>query len=83
MDPLSAFLRHVDSEATPPVGLNWGFLNDPELDKLCAEARETFDPTAQDAVLAKIDTRMVDQAVQGLVEAQSWYVDFSPVSVAP
>ncbi len=100
MDPLSAFLRHVDSSATPPVGLNWGFLNDPELDKLCAEARETFDPKAQDEVLAKINTRMVDQAdwifvvhdvnpravtkkVQGLVEAQSWFVDFSPVSVAP
>jgi len=98
MDPLSAFLRHVDSTATPPAGLNWGFLNDPELDKLAAEARETFDPKAQDAVLAKIDTRMVDQAdwifvvhdvnpravtnkVSGLVEAQSWYVDFSPVSV--
>ncbi len=100
MDPISAFLRHVDSTATPPAGLNWGFLVDPELDALVKEAREAFDPRAQDAVLAKIDTRMVDQAdwifvvhdvnprvvtrkVQGVVEAQSWYVDFSPVLVAP
>jgi ABC-type transport system substrate-binding protein len=99
MDPLSAFLRHVDSQATPPAGLNWGFLNDKELDGLAAQARESFDPEAQDAVLAKINTRMVDQAdwifvvhdvnpravtkkVQGVVQAQSWYVDFSPVSVS-
>ncbi|WP_216851363.1 ABC transporter substrate-binding protein [Acidisphaera sp. L21] len=100
MDPLSAFLRHVDSKGTPPIGLNWGFLNDPELDKLSEEARQTFDPKAQDAVLAKINARMVDQAVwifvvhdvnpravtakvHGVVEAQSWFVDFSPVSVDP
>jgi peptide/nickel transport system substrate-binding protein len=100
MDPMSAFLRHVDSHATPPAGLNWGFINDPEFDRLCAEARQTFDPKAQDAVLAKINERMVDQAVwifvvhdvnaravsphvHGLVEAQSWFVDFSPVSVTP
>jgi ABC-type transport system substrate-binding protein len=100
MEPVSAFLRHVDSRLTPPAGLNWGFLNDPELDRLCDEARHTFDLKAQDAVLAKIDERMVDQAVwifvvhdvnpravsahtHGVVEAQSWFVDFSPVSVDP
>jgi ABC-type transport system substrate-binding protein len=100
MDPMSAFLRHVDSRLVPPAGLNWGFIEDPEFDRLCDEARQTFDPAAQDAVLAKINERMVDQAtwifvvhdvnpravaakVHGVVEAQSWYVDFSPVSVDP
>jgi ABC-type transport system substrate-binding protein len=100
MEPVSAFLRHVDSRLTPPAGLNWGFINDPELDRLCDEARHTFDLKAQDAVLAKINERMVDQAVwifvvhdvnpravsahtHGVVEAQSWFVDFSPVSVDP
>ena len=98
MDPASAFLRHVDSRMTPPTGLNWGFINDPELDRLAAEARETFEPAAQDAVLARLHTRMVDEAtwifvvhdvnpravsarVRGVVQSQSWYVDFSPVSV--
>ena len=100
MDPMSAFLRHVDSGLVPPAGLNWGFLNDPEFDGLCDQVRQTFDPKAQDAVLAKINERMVDQAVwifvvhdvnpravtahvHGVVEAQSWFVDFSPVSVDP
>ena len=100
MEPMGAFLRHVDSRLTPPAGLNWGFLNDPELDRLCDEARLSFDPARMDAVLAQIDQHMVDQAdwifvvhdvnpravaagVHGLVEAQSWFVDFSPVSVAP
>jgi ABC-type transport system substrate-binding protein len=98
MDPSSAFLRQVDSKAVPPAGTNWGGINDPELDLLCAAAREEFDPVKQDAILAQINTRMVDQAdwifvvhdvnpravsprVHGLVEAQSWYVDFSPVTV--
>lgn len=98
MDPLSAFLRQVDSQSVPPKGTNWGFINDPELDVLCKAAREEFDVEKQDAILAKIHTRMVDQAdwifvvhdvnpravsprVHGVVEAQSWIVDFSPVSV--
>ncbi len=98
MEPVSAFLRHVDSRQTPPAGLNWGFLHDPGMDALCDAARAEFDPARQDAILARIDTRMVDQAdwifvvhdvnpravtphVHGLVEAQSWFVDFSPVSV--
>ena len=98
MDPSSAFLRQVDSQAVPPKGTNWGGINDPELDRLCAAAREEFDPVKQDAILAEINTRMVDQAdwifvvhdvnaravsphVHGVIEARSWYVDFSPVSV--
>lgn len=98
MDPISAFLRHVDSRQAPPAGLNWGFINDPAFDALCDAARGEFDPAKQDAILAQIDTRMVDQAVwifvvhdvnpravsshvHGVIEAQSWYVDFSPVTV--
>ncbi len=98
MDPLGGFLRHVDSRMTPPTGLNWGFLNDPVLDHLADEARNAFDPKALDAVLAQIDTRMVDQAdwlfvvhdvnpralspaLHHFAEAQSWYVDFSPIEV--
>ena len=35
----------------------------PNLDKLAAEARSTSDPAELDKVLARINTRMVDQAV--------------------
>ena len=63
MDPHNAFMRFVDSQQVPPRGSNWGYINDPEFDKLAAEARSTADPAELDKVLAKINTRMVDQAV--------------------
>jgi ABC-type transport system substrate-binding protein len=98
MEPYNAFIRFADSRMIPPKGSNWGHINDPELDALCAEARKTPQGPAQDEVLGKIDTKMVDQAVflwivhdvwpialsprvKGFVHPQSWYVDFSPVSV--
>lgn len=46
-----------------PRASNWGYINDPEFDKLAAEARSTSDPAELDKVLAKINTRMVDEAV--------------------
>lgn len=96
MDPYAAFIWHVDSHLTPPNGMNWGFINDPVLDGLCDQAMSEFDLAKQNQILAKINERMVDQAVwifvvhdvnpratsprvNGLVEAQSWFVDFSPV----
>ncbi|MBS0521461.1 MAG: ABC transporter substrate-binding protein [Proteobacteria bacterium] len=63
MDPHNAFMRFVDSTQVPPKGSNWGYINDPEFDKLAKEARETADPAALDKVLAKINTKMVDDAV--------------------
>ena len=98
VDPMGAFIRHVDGTLVPPKGLNWGNLKDPELQKLVDEVKNTFDLSKQDAILAKINERMVDQAdwifvvhdvnpraisprVKGMVQAQSWFLDFSPVSV--
>ena len=72
MDPHNAFMRFVDSQQVPPKGSNWGFINDPEFDKLAAEARSTADPTELDKVLAKINTRMVDEAVFVWVVHDVW-----------
>jgi peptide/nickel transport system substrate-binding protein len=63
MDPHNAFMRFVDSKQIPPNGSNWGYVDDPEFDRLANEARNTSDPAALDKVLARINTRMVDQAV--------------------
>ncbi len=63
MDPHNAFMRFVDSQMVPPKGSNWGYINDAELDALAAEARRTSDVEALDKVLARINTRMVDQAL--------------------
>lgn len=98
MDPFSALIWHVDSRLAPPAGLNWGFIDDPDLDRLCDAARGAFDPQVQNVILGQIHQRMVDQAlwifgvhdvnprvlapgVKGVVQAQSWFVDFSPVTL--
>lgn len=98
MEPYNAFIRFADSKLVPPKGSNWGHINDPQLDALVAQVRNTPAGPAQDELLAKIDTIMVDQAdflyiahdvwptalsprVKGFVHPQSWYVDFSPVTV--
>ena len=57
MDPHNAFMRFVDSQQIPPKGSNWGYINDPEFDKLATEARSTSDPKELDKVLARINTR--------------------------
>jgi len=63
MDPFFAMARFLDSKMAPPVSNNWGFVNDPEFDKLVAEARSTFEAGARDAALAKLHARSVDEAV--------------------
>jgi ABC-type transport system substrate-binding protein len=72
MDPHNAFMRFVDSQMIPPKGSNWGYINDPELDALAAEARRTSDVEVLDKVLARINTRMVDQALFVWVVHDVW-----------
>jgi peptide/nickel transport system substrate-binding protein len=63
MDPFFAMARFLDSKMAPPVSNNWGFINDPEFDRLVAEARSTFDAAARDAALARLHARAVDETV--------------------
>ncbi len=72
MDPHNAFTRFVDSQMVPPKGSNWGYINDAELDALAAEARRTSDVEMLDKVLARINTRMVDQALFVWVVHDVW-----------
>lgn len=62
-DPFSAFARQLRSDLVAPVGVNFGYYNDPEMDKLLAEAQAVFDTEARDELLAKVHTRMVDEAL--------------------
>jgi ABC-type transport system substrate-binding protein len=62
MDPFFAMVRFLDSKAAPPVSNNWGFINEPEFDRLVAVARQTFDPAARDKALAALHERSVDEA---------------------
>ena len=72
MDPHNAFMRFIDSQQVPPKGSNWGYINDPAFDALAKEARSTADPAELDKVLAKINTKMVDDAVFVWVVHDVW-----------
>jgi ABC-type transport system substrate-binding protein len=77
-DPYSAFTRLMRSDLAAPVGVNFGYYNDPEMDKLLNEAQVTFDPKARDEVLAKVHTKMVDDALF------LWVVhDTAPRAISP
>ena len=62
MDPFFAMIRFLDSKLAPPVSNNWGFINDPEFDKLVAAVRTAFDPAERDKALAALHERSVDEA---------------------
>jgi ABC-type transport system substrate-binding protein len=62
-DPFTGFIRHLQCDLQPPAGTNWGYYCDPEMDKLFAEVRNTFDEAAQTAVLRKIHEKYVNDAL--------------------
>lgn len=44
-------------------GFNWGNYQSAEADRLCVEARQTFEPEAQNRVLAQLHNHMVNDAM--------------------
>jgi peptide/nickel transport system substrate-binding protein len=62
-DPLYAFTRFFHSNQVAPVGVNWSGYANPEVDKLIDEALATFDAGKQDALIAKVHEKVVDDAV--------------------
>jgi peptide/nickel transport system substrate-binding protein len=98
-DPFTGFIRHLQCDLAPPSGTNWGYYCDPEMDKLFAQIRSTFEASEQTKLLQKVHEKYVDDAlflmithdvnpramsgkVKGFVQAQNWFQDFSPISVA-
>ena len=47
----------------PPRGIDWGSFKDDEVDALAEAASVEFDLAKQDALLAKLHARVVDQAM--------------------
>ena len=66
------------SKMRPPGGYNWGGFKDPVADELAAKAKVEFDKIKQDALLAQLHTRIVDQAMW------IWVVhDLNPRALGP
>lgn len=62
MDPFFAMVRFTSTKTFPPVSNNWGYFGNEEIDKLIADARNTFDDGGRDAALAKLHARIVEDA---------------------
>ena len=62
IDPATAFVRQFDSRMDAPVGFNWGQYRNPAVEALIREAQTTFEPAAQDALLARAHAGIVDDA---------------------
>jgi peptide/nickel transport system substrate-binding protein len=77
-DPIIGILGPALSSNVPPAGNNWGAFSDPEIDALGVKARQAFDVTEQNEILAQIHSRMVDQA------EWIWVVhDLNPRALSP
>ncbi len=62
IDPASTFVRQFASWMDAPAGFNWGHFRDAEIDAWLREAQATFQPAEQDALLARVHAKVVDQA---------------------
>ena len=62
-DPFYAANRFFASDQVAPIGVNWSFYKNPEVDQLVVELKNTFDPAKQDEITAKIHAKAVDDAV--------------------
>jgi peptide/nickel transport system substrate-binding protein len=77
-DPDIGLISPAWSKMVPPGGFNWGGYSDPEADALCAKAKVAFVPAEQDAILAQLHARIVDQAMW------IWVVhDLNPRALSP
>jgi peptide/nickel transport system substrate-binding protein len=77
-DPFFGFARFYDSRMVAPRSVNWGWVQDPEFDKLVAAARGAFDPKARDVALARLHERAVEESY-----FLFWVHDTGPRAMSP
>jgi peptide/nickel transport system substrate-binding protein len=63
LDPFLALIRFLKSDLTPPLANNWGYFSDPDYDAQMTRIQETFDPAAQDKLVAELHAKIVDDAL--------------------
>ena len=62
-DPVYAITRFFASNQVAPTGVNWSHYSNPAVDALVNEALTTFDAAKQDAIMAQVHEKVVDDAV--------------------
>ncbi|AVO46826.1 ABC transporter substrate-binding protein [Phreatobacter cathodiphilus] len=62
-DPLYAFIRFFHSGQVAPVGVNWGHYKNAEVDRLIDQALATTAEAEQNALMARVHEKVVDDAL--------------------
>ena len=63
LDPFTSIIRFLKTDLVPPAANNWGYFSDASYDAMMNQVYETFDSTAQDALLARLHERIVNDAL--------------------
>ena len=78
IEPVQGVMKGTMTRYQPPNGWNWGYLTEPEIDKMGEEALSTFDPEKRDALIAKVHEKAV-------ADAQEVFIvhDLNPRAMSP
>ena len=77
-DPFYALTRFAYGKYIAPNGVNWGGYDDPKVNEAIDQIKGTFDVKKQDALLAYVHQRMVDDSLM------LWVVhDTNPHALSP
>jgi peptide/nickel transport system substrate-binding protein len=77
-DPFYALTRFAYGKYIAPNGVNWGGYDDPKVNEAIDQIKATFDVKKQDALLAYVHQRMVDDSLM------LWVVhDTNPHALSP
>ncbi|MBK1658027.1 ABC transporter substrate-binding protein [Paracraurococcus ruber] len=63
LDPFLAMIRFLKSDLVPPLANNWGYFADADYDALMGKIYETFEPAAQDRLVAELHAKIVDDSL--------------------
>ncbi len=77
-EPETGLLKEVTTRFRAPDGTNWGFFQDPDIDKLADEVSQTFEQPQQTALLEKIHEKAVADAERLFVVS-----DLNPRALSP
>lgn len=61
-DPIAMF-QVAWSKLVPPLGINWGWFKNAEVDAICEAINVAFDPAEQNRLLAQLHAKVVDEAL--------------------
>ena len=78
LDPISGFLKHYTSVNRGPVGLNWGWYENKEVDRLAAEALAIFEDEPRTKLLIRMHEIVNEDAARVFIVH-----DLNPRALSP